>query len=103
MILVFEFAGKFLPECVHADEEVALALVVNATSTVATHPSVVRIVKESASAGALQVWTPPAGALAVERLAWVNAAAYARPPEFFTLAASWAALAAPDTLAAAQS
>lgn len=94
LVYVFELGGKPLMECVHADEEVALGLVVDSKSNVSPVQAAARVVKESASAGTLVPWTPPSAGLVVARLAWINATAYAQPPSFFTHAVPWAIAAA---------
>jgi hypothetical protein len=89
LVYVFEMEGKFLPDCIHVQEELALAVVVEAPDTVAQANCAIRVVRETASAGQLPVWTPPAGGKGViERVAWVHAIAYAQPLSFWTHAAS---------------
>lgn len=98
LVYVFEMAGKFLPDCIHVQEELALAVVVEAPATVAETPAAIRVVRESASAGQLPLWTPPAhGKGVIQRVAWVNAVAYAQPLTFWTHAASHTVLAGAHT------
>lgn len=94
LVYVFEMAGKFLPDCIYVQEELALAVVVQAPDTVAQTNAAIRVVRESASAGTLPLWTPPAaGKGVIQRVAWVHATAYAQPLAFWTHAASYTTLA----------
>ena len=80
-VYIFELAGKFLPDCNFITEEVALAVViVEEGAARSAGAECIRVVRDSASAGRLPVWTVPVACAArVELLAWVNASAYARP------------------------